>query len=227
MSVEISLKSSIIEYIQTNRVSTTEFADAMGKTGSLPGLMPLTDRHYRVGVIRHIQVFGGSNYELHKQLERCVPGEIIFIEPIDFGHEAVFGDLVAKFALLYQGVAAIVVNGNVRDLTRLKKEAYPIWALGSNPVGAINTEVRTESKINLMYDGGIAVCDDGGVVLCPPNSINKTLFRAIKAIELQEDIWYYCLNTLKWSTFEIICNKRYLSEPDSIPRHFIDALELD
>ncbi len=227
MSRENPLRTSIIEYLQSNRVSTTEFADAMGKTGSLPGVSPITERHFKAGLIRHIRVFGGSNYELHKQLELCIPGEIIYVEPIDFGAEAVFGDLVAKYTLLYKGAAAIVVKGNVRDLTRLKKEGYPIWAIGSNPVGAVNTEVNTRSKFDLEFDGGVAVCDDGGVVLCPPNLVNESLFKAIKLIELQEDIWYYCLNTLKWSTFDIICKKRYLSEPDSIPPHFLDALELN
>ena len=227
MNSKQNLALGLVNYIRTNRVSTTEFADAMGKKGSLVGVAPLTPNLFKVGIIRHIQVIGGSNYELHKQLEESLPEEVIFVEPIDFGPEAVFGDLVARFSLLYKSHSAIVVSGNVRDVNRLRKEGYPIWAVGSNPVGAINSKVDSQHLPETSLSGGIAVCDDGGVVICPPELVTEELFTAVKFIELQEDIWYYCLNTLKWSTFDIVCKKRYLTEIDELPNHFRKALEIN
>jgi peptide-methionine (S)-S-oxide reductase len=36
--------------------------------------------------------------------------------------------------------------------------------------------------------------------------INEELLSKLEFIELQEDIWYYCIDTLKWSTYKTICN---------------------
>ena len=56
------------------------------------------------------------------------------------------------------------------------------------------------------------VCDDSGVVLIPKNRIDNILADKLQFIEYQEDIWFYCLDTLKMSTYDIVCNKAYLKD---------------
>ena len=48
--------------------------------------------------------------------------------------------------------------------------------------------------------------------------------KSLKLIELQEDVWAYCLNTLKWSTKEIFCDKKYLKEDTILSKDKIDDL---
>ena len=43
-------------------------------------------------------------------------------------------------------------------------------------------------------------------------------------IELQEDVWSYCLNTLKWDTKRIICDKEYLKNVDNLPDIYKERL---
>ena len=62
-----------------------------------------------------------------------------------------------------------------------------------------------------LFDG-IAVCDDGGVTIIPPSNINNDMLIKLKRIEMQEDIWSFCLDTLKWDTKKIICDKEYLKD---------------
>jgi regulator of RNase E activity RraA len=224
----MNLDSEIVELIRRNRISTTEIADALGKTGSLPGLLPLNSLKYAVGKVRLIEPMNDSNYILHKELEAVEPGEVIHIRPIGFSDVAVFGDLVAKYTLLYKQAAAIVVEGNVRDTARLVREQYPIWCMSSNPVGAVNFKTHSEetqvgseqSRIN----GGIAVCDEGGVVIIPPNLIDSNLSKKLQHIEALEDLWHYCLNTLKWSTYDIVVKKRYLEDSEDIPSSLLDSI---
>lgn len=213
----MNLTDELIEIISTNRISTTEIADALGKTGSLFGLAPLSQGKHIVGKIHHIKAFNGSNFEVHKQIINIPPGHVIFIECINFGNVAVIGDLISKSVLLYGKSKAIIVDGFVRDTSRLIKENYAIWCKGSNPVGAVNFDNGIIETSDLSVSGGIAVCDDGGVVIIPPNAITAELIRLVTAIELQEDIWYFCLDTLKWNTFEIVCEKKYLDFPDLLP----------
>jgi len=224
----MNLESEIVELIRKNRISTTEIADALGKTGSLPGLLPLNSLKYAVGKVRLIEPMNDSNYILHQELEAVEPGEVIHIRPIGFSDVAVFGDLVAKYTLLYKQAAAIVVEGNVRDTARLVREQYPIWCMSSNPVGAVNFKTHSEetqvgseqSRIN----GGIAVCDEGGVVIIPANLIDSNLSKKLQHIEALEDLWHYCLNTLKWSTYDIVVKKRYLEDSEDIPSSLLDSI---
>jgi len=224
----MNLDSEIVELIRRNRISTTEIADALGKTGSLPGLLPLNSLKYAVGKVRLIEPMNDSNYILHKELEAVEPGEVIHIRPIGFSDVAVFGDLVAKYTLLYKQAAAIVVDGNVRDTARLVREQEPIWCVSSNPGGAVNFKALSEetgvgseqSRIN----GGIAVCDEGGVVIIPANLIDSNLSKKLQHIEALEDLWHYCLNTLKWSTYDIVVKKRYLEDSEDIPSSLLDSI---
>lgn len=217
----MDLEAEIVDLIRKNRISTTEIADALGKTGSVPGVFPLNPLKYAVGKIRWIMPMNDSNFVLHRELENVQPGEIVYIRPLNFSNVAVFGDLVAKYALLYRQAAAIVVEGNVRDTARLVREQYPIWCVSSNPVGAVNFQTHSEEELSgalgAMTHGGIAICDEGGVVVIPKNAIDLVLSKKLQQIEALEDLWHYCLNTLKWSTFDIVVRKRYLEEGQDIP----------
>lgn len=213
------LRSEIIDLIKKNRISTTEVADALGKKGSIQNVLPVNPGHHCVGRICAVYATGGSNYFVHENIKRITPGDIFLISTLDFQeNQAIIGDLIARSVLLYSGAAAIVVEGNVRDYARLLRENYAIWSQGRNPVGAINSKKGTATPH--PYDNGIAVCDDGGVVIIPPEEVSNQLLDALHAIEKQEDIWYFCLNTLKWSTFEIVCEKRYEIDSSKIPDIF-------
>lgn len=43
--------------------------------------------------------------------------------------------------------------------------------------------------------------------------------------EMQEDIWFYCLDTLKWDTKKIVCDKAYLTEQDLLSSVHINQLQ--
>ena len=65
-------------------------------------------------------------------------------------------------------------------------------------------------KLKDKYDGSIMVCDDTGVVMIPKDKIDKKLLTELEFIEFQEDVWFYCVDTLKMSTYDTVCMKKYL-----------------
>ncbi len=215
-----SIDDKIIEYIRKNKVSTTEVADCLGKTGNLPGIGALNSRHFAIGPVFFAYAYDGSNWSLHRQLEKVRKGDIVFVETYNCDEKAVFGEIVSKQTIFYKEAAGIVVNGFLRDARWLIKEDYPIWCRGVTPIGCSNKQ--NEHKIpravldgwNQQYSGTIAVCDDGGVVVIPKPAINRDFMGKLEFIELQEDIWKYCIDTLKWSTYRTVCQKEYLKHPE-------------
>jgi 4-hydroxy-4-methyl-2-oxoglutarate aldolase len=217
----------IIEYCKENRVSTTEVADALGKQGVLPLAKPLNVGHYKVGRVFPVFTAYGSNYEVHDQILAVSKNDIVMIFTHKCDGLAIFGELVSKFLLFYQKASAVVVHGLVRDLAKLKRENYAIWSEGNTPLGCKNNQMsrgypgKKRKEILNNYAGSIAICDDGGVTIIKKEYVNQDTLERLKRIELQEDIWSFCLDTLKWDTKKIICEKAYLEEQEFLVKSHI------
>lgn len=214
--MEISEK--IIDYLTRNRVSTTEVADCLGKTGVISNVMPCVPGYYKAGKIIWVYTYEESNWPLHEQIQDIEEDGIVFVDTYGCGERAVFGELVSKYILLYQQSRAIVVNGKMRDAAALLREKWPVWCTGYTPVGCFNKKPENEPDAEWIhlhkeqYDGAIAVCDDCGVVVIPKDCINEEFLDKLHDIEDQEDIWFDRLDHYKESTFDIVCKKNYLQD---------------
>lgn len=208
----------IIDYLVRNRVSTTEVADALGKTGALPNFVPVNRGHYKAGKIKWIYAYEESNWPVHEQIQNIEDDCIVFVDTFGCGDRAIFGELVSKYLLLYRQSRALVICGKMRDAAALIKENWPIWCEGFNPVGCFNRKPSTELDEELRkehfekYNGAIAVCDDCGVVVIPRNHITEEFLEKLHFMEDQEDIWFDRLDHYKENTFQIVCQKKYLND---------------
>jgi 4-hydroxy-4-methyl-2-oxoglutarate aldolase len=224
------IAQKIVDTIKRNRISTTEVADALGKRGVLDGLQPVTPDLHCVGIVRPVFTAFNSNYGIHDQVRDLEPDEVVVVYAHACEGRAIFGDLVSKFITLYRRAAAVAVNGLVRDAARLRRERYPVWSTGVTPLGCFNVlgepfPAKLEAEIRADVEGGIAVCDDGGVVIIPTLELNEAMLEKLDRIEMQEDIWYYCLNVLKWDTKKIVCDRHYLTEKGLLPAVYAEALK--
>lgn len=210
----VDIVDEIIDYIEENKVSTTEIADVLNKSGLLDEkITPLTPRKRAVGRLYYAPSFNESNWYLHYFLQNAPKKSIIFAENINCKNRALFGSLVAKYALLYKGACGIVTNGFVRDVHSLIKEDYPIWAAGVTPIGCINKDTGIDNeyyqKRKAELDGAIVIADDSGVVVVKKEKLNNEFLEGLKKIEEQEDIWFDCIDRKKYSTFETVCLRKY------------------
>ncbi len=225
MNNEISKKA--IAMIEANKISTTEVADVLGKTGQIEGVKALNHGNFKVGEVAFVYAINNSNYEIHRQIaEKDLKDKILFVYNVNCDR-SLFGDLVSKYVMLYKRAKAIVVQGKLRDAHTLIKEQYPIWLEDVSPIGCVNHPNGDDLAKDVLealeskYEGAIMVCDDSGVVMIPKHEINEGLLVKLEFVEFQEDIWYYCVDTLKMSTFDTVCRKRYL-EPGILSSNLIE-----
>ena len=218
------MKEEIIEKIRSNRISTTEIADALGKRGVMPMVKAVNPAYHRVGEVFLAFANDESNWNAHKILRYAPQGTVAVVKTDGVNGRGVFGELVTKFLVLYRRVEAVVVDGNMRDGARLVKEKHPVWAHGFNPVGCKNIEVPyvADDVLNewkLEFEGSIAVCDDGGVVIIRLEDQTQEFLEKLDFVENQEDIWFFCLDTKKWDTYDIVCKKKYKGD-ETLPQEF-------
>ena len=206
----------IVQYIRLNRVSTTEAADCLGKTGVIEGVYAMNSGMFRAGRIHYIYGYQESNWPIHEQARDVHPGEIVVIDGIQVNKRALVGELVTKFLTLYRGAEAVVALGNVRDANDIIKQKYPVWTQGVNPVGCFNTQVTMDEETERIvaqrkayYDGAVGVCDDTGVVVIPRELITDEFHSKLVYIEEQEDKWFECIDRRKWDTYDTVCLKKY------------------
>lgn len=219
-----------LKLIEENKISSTEIGDVLGKQGQIDGVHILNKGMFKAGEVAFIYAINNSNYEVHRQLaEKDIKDKILFVYNVNCDR-AIFGDLVTKYIMLYKQAKAIVITGKMRDAHTLVKEQYPIWLEDVSPIGCVNRQNGEDlseeeyQKLRDKYEGSIMVCDDSGVVMIPKEKINDQLITKLNFIEFQEDIWFYCLDTLKMSTFDIVCKKKYL-EGDLLDKRLLDKLE--
>lgn len=211
----MNIPEQIINKIKRNRISTTEIADCMDKSGNIPNVYALNRGHFRVGKVFWAYAHDESNWECHEQLRDVQEDQVVLVETFNCNHRAIFGSLVAKFLMLYRQACGIVVCGHMRDVPHLIKENWPIWLEGVTPIGCFNRKngkSLDEKVINerrKYFDGAIAVCDDSGVIIIPGKYHKRTFLEKLDFIEEQEDIWFDCIDRLKWDTFETVCLKKY------------------
>lgn len=222
--------AEILDYCRKNRVSTTEVADALGKSGVFPKVQPVNPHQYRVGPVRCIFTANNSNYAVHEQVRDVQEGEVVIIFTHGCDGRAIIGDLISKFALLYRGAAAVVVQGFVRDVASLRREGFALWSEGVSPLGCFNTPAGAypadlEKQMREQYDGGLAVCDDGGVTVIARHLLTQEMLTRLHRLEMQEDIWFFCLDTLKWDTKKIVCDKAYLHETGLLSSVHVEQLK--
>ena len=218
------LKDQIISCIEQNRISSTEVADALDKSGVLDSILPINYGKHVSGRVKYIYAFNESNWPVHEQIRDIDENCIIFVDAFNCSNKAIFGDLVAKYLILYKRAKAIVVNGPLRDIPNLRKDGYPIWCTGFTPLGCYNRPVDLTPDLESIiekrknkFENGILTCDDSGCTLIENRLIDNEILHKLELIELQEDIWFYCIDTLKWDTYETICLKKYLTNMDVLP----------
>lgn len=226
----MEIKEKIIDFIGKNRVSTTEVADALGKTGALKGVLPVKQNTHIAGSIKCVFTANNSNYALHEQIRDIKEGDVVIVFTHNCDERAILGDLVSKFILLYRGAKCLVVDGMIRDIGAIKREGFNVWSNGVSPIGCFNVEAEPfpenqRKELLRKYEGAIAVCDDGGVVIIENDLITETMLTRLERIEMQEDIWFFCLDTLKWDTKKIVCDKAYLHETNLLAAAHLSNLD--
>lgn len=226
------IKQRIISIIKKNRISSVEVADALNKTGVIEGPKALIKGKFIVGEVQYIYGHSETNWPIHEQGEKINEGGILYVDTFECNNKAAFGDIVAKYFVLYKSMEGIVVNGLLRDAHTLVKEDYPMWCKGITPLGCFNKNIEPSKEIKeaaekqkRYFEGGIMICDDSGCTFIEKDKLNEDMYKKLEFIELQEDIWYYCIDTLKWSTYKTICEKAYLTERGALPISLKNKLE--
>ncbi|RYX91799.1 MAG: RraA family protein [Comamonadaceae bacterium] len=81
-----------------------------------------------------VRVRPGDNLFLHKVLDIALPGDVVVCDAGGALDNAILGEMMGSYAAS-RGIAAIVINGAIRDVAGLAALDIPVYARGVTPNG--------------------------------------------------------------------------------------------
>ena len=157
--------------------------EAAGRTGIVD--LPLTrvvPGSRAAGPARTALCAPGDNTMVHALVAHARPGDVLVLTSAEPAPVAFVGDLLATQARA-QGVAAVLVDGAVRDLDELADLGLPIWTRFVRAQGATKGEV---GKLDVpvvvggveIRLGDLVVMDGDGAVVVPTDRVEAVLSAA-------------------------------------------------
>jgi 4-hydroxy-4-methyl-2-oxoglutarate aldolase len=131
----------------------------------------------------------GDNLMIHAVMDRAQPGEVLVLTMPDPQPVALIGELLVTQAK-GRGVAALLVDAAVRDVTELRELGVPVWARWIRVRGATKTEVgELDVPVELggatIEPGDSLVLDEDGVVVVSRDRVDEVLAASRERLEME------------------------------------------
>lgn len=171
---------------------TATLHEAAGKIGALPSaIKPLDGRMRFAGSALTVHSPPGDNLWLHRALVLAQPGDVMVVTCSGAHEHGYWGEVMGTMARA-RGLAALVIDGCVRDGALLTQLGVPVFARGLcirgtgkdfGATGWINHPVTIGDVV--VQAGDLVAGDGDGVVAIPAGQVADVL-EAAQARERQE-----------------------------------------
>lgn len=156
------------------KLATSLVSDVFGRWAGAPGLLPVSGiapGAVVAGPALTVRTRPGDNLLVHKALEIARPGEVLVVAAGGATDRAILGGLMGQYATNKQ-LAAIVVDGAVRDRSVLDRVAPPVFAAGLSHLGPYKDgpgELRSVVSLAglAVADGDLVIGDEDGIAIIP------------------------------------------------------------
>ena len=120
---------------QAARFPASILADVAGRRGALSGRIAALDPTMRfAGPAVTVEVRPGDNLMIHAAMALVQPGDVIVVDGKGDLSSALMGEIMCQQCVAL-GVAAVVIDGAVRDSVAIRELGFPMYAAGLNPNG--------------------------------------------------------------------------------------------
>ena len=167
------------------RLGVATVHEAQGRSGLIDvPLVQVVPGSRAAGPARTALCGNGDNLMVHAAVAQAEPGDVLVLTMPEPTPVALVGELLATQAL-DQGVAAMLVDGAVRDVDELRELGLPIWARYVRARGATKEHV---GKLDVpvvvggaeIRPGDVVVLDADGAVAVTAGRVTDVLSAAIE-----------------------------------------------
>jgi RraA family protein len=153
-------------------VPAANLGDVMSRMQAMKGgFRAYGGRRVLAGPAFTVRARPGDNLMLHRSLDMARPGDVVVVDGGGDLSIALTGDIMCSHAAK-RGIAALVVDGAIRDVDGLAKLHLGVWARGATPAGPYKDgpgEIGYPVSCGglVVMPGDLICCDEDGVVVVP------------------------------------------------------------
>ena len=155
---------------QAAQFPSSILADVAGRRGGLHGrIAPLAPSMRFAGPAITVEVRPGDNLMIHAAMAVAQPGDVIVVDGKGDLSSALMGEIMSQQCVAL-GIAAVVIDGAVRDSEAIRELGFPMYASGLNPNGPTKfVPGRLNHPISIggvtVHPGDLVVGDADGVTV--------------------------------------------------------------
>ncbi|WP_377156733.1 RraA family protein [Roseateles sp. UC29_93] len=145
-------------------------ADVAGRRGALHGrIQGLSPSMRFAGTALTVEVRPGDNLMIHAAMALAQPGDVLVVDGKGDLSSALMGEIMSQQCVAL-GIAAVVIDGAVRDSEAIRALGFPMFAAGLNPNGPTKSvSGRLNHPVSIggvtVHPGDLVVGDADGVTV--------------------------------------------------------------
>lgn len=127
-------------------------------------------------------------YELElKAVDECVPDDVFIAAANGSMRSGIWGELLTT-AALNRGCVGAIIDGAVRDVSKISDMNFPVWARGTCVYDSLNRQRVIDINIVVEIDhvrftpGDLVIADRDGIVVVPQSVEDDTLRLALEKV---------------------------------------------
>jgi regulator of RNase E activity RraA len=152
----------------------------------VPEIQCLTEGVRIVGPALTVSLPGDDGTALPRAIAAARPGDVLVVERVGDDRHACWGAVMTAAARAV-GLAGVVIDGHVTDLSAIRASGLPVWCRGRSPLttkprggGAVAVAIRCGGAA--VRPGDLVLADENGVYVVPPD---EALAVATEALAIQ------------------------------------------
>ncbi len=172
---------------QAAQFAASILADVAGRRGALNGrISPLSPSMKFAGPAVTVEVRPGDNLMIHAAMAIAKPGDVIVVDGKGDLSCALMGEIMSQQCVAL-GIAAVVIDGAVRDSEAIRELGFPMYAAGLNPNGPTKSvSGRLNHPISIggvsVSPGDLVVGDADGVTVIERDKAAAMLPLAVQKV---------------------------------------------
>lgn len=128
-------------------------------------------------------------YELElKAVDACHPDDVLIAAAAGSMRSGIWGELLTT-AALNAGCVGAIVDGAIRDVSKISNMGFPVWARGTCVYDSLNRQRVVDIDVQVEIDevcfspGDLVIADRDGIVVVPQAVEEETLRLALEKVQ--------------------------------------------
>ena len=173
------------------QLGAAAISDALGKTGAMDHDMQCRSANRSMaGPAFTVRLHTADLLMVSQALSQCPAEHVLVIDAQGELNTAVWGELTT-YCAERKGVAGVVIDGAIRDLAKVRRSQFPVYARAVTPnaggaeyLGQVNATVSCGGQV--VRPGDWVVGDEDGVVVVPAEKLADTLAKAQRIVKAEK-----------------------------------------